>query len=71
MSAIGKRAAEAIRKMAEENGTNVNFELQCLYMQYTQLYHYERNVADPGASVLARMAKNGYDVLYILTGEKA
>ena len=70
MSEIGMRAAKAIREMAKENETSLSFELDCLDACRTQLRQYERCVADPGATILANMARNGYDVLYILTGER-
>ena len=70
MSEIGLRAARAIREMAAEYDTSVTFELNCLKLNLTKLYHYEHGNFDPSASALASMAKNGYDVHYILTGEK-
>ena len=70
MGEIGKRAAKAIREMAKENETSVKFELDCLKLHTSQHYQYEHLIADPGAVALANMARNGYDVVYILTGER-
>ena len=70
MSEIGLRAAEAIRTMAKENETTSAFELDCLSITPSSLYQYQHCISAPSAVVLANMAKSGYDVLYILTGER-
>ena len=70
MSEIGLRAARAIREMAAEYDTTVKFELECLNLKQCQLFHYEHQEFDPSAAALAKMARNGYDVVYILTGER-
>ena len=70
MGEIGIRAAEAIRAMAKENETTLTFEMECMGMHFSQLYQFDHFIADPGATTLANMAKNGYDIYYILTGER-
>lgn len=70
MSEIGLRAARAIREMAKNNETSVAFEMSCLKAHQSQINQYERCISDPGAAILANMARNGYDVIYILTGER-
>lgn len=70
MGEIGKRTAEAIRKMAAENDTSISFELNCLKAEGSHLFAWEHDISDPRASTLATLARNGYDVIYILTGEK-
>ena len=70
MSEIGLRAARAIREMVDKNDTTQTRELERLKIASTQLFQYDHLIADPGAAVLQRMANSGYDVLYILTGER-
>ena len=70
MSGIGVRAANAIREMAAENETSMTFELDCLKLNWAKFYHYEHGKFDPCAAVLSNMARNGYDIHYILTGER-
>lgn len=69
MGIIGKRAAEAIRQMANHNETSYEFELDCLKVSRETLYQWEHGKSDPRASALANMALAGYDTHYILTGE--
>lgn len=70
MGIIGKRAAEAVRRMAEQNETTYIFELDCLQVKRETLYQWEHGVSDPRAYTLANMVLAGYDVISILTGEK-
>ena len=69
MGDIGLRAAKAVRHMAAENRTSIEFELDCCKVEKKRLYSWE-NGADPCAFTLAEMLKNGYDIEYILLGEK-
>ena len=67
---IGRRAAEAIRRTANENGTSYGFELDCAGVSREQLYQWEHGKCDPTGILLQRMALAGYDVHYILTGKE-
>lgn len=70
MSEIGLRAARAIREMLEVNGTTLAFELDCLNLPHSRFWKYEHGRFNPSAEVLSSMAKLGYDIHYILTGER-
>lgn len=68
--AIGKRAAEEIRRNAYENDVQLGFELDCLKSSFFCLYQWEHGNVDPNAVTLSKMLKMGYDINYILLGEK-
>lgn len=66
--AIGKRAAEEIRRNAYENDVHLGFELDCIKSSHSSLFQWEHGNADPNAATLAKMLKMGYDISYILLG---
>lgn len=70
MGEIGRRAAAEIRRVAHENGTSYADEMDFIQMHRSQLWQWEHDVADPVAKPLSRMALAGYDIHYILTGER-
>lgn len=65
---IGKRAAEAIRKKANDNDTSYAVELRRICISREQLYQWEHGKCDPTGKMLQQMALAGYDVVWILTG---
>lgn len=69
MSDIGKRAAQAIRAMCHNEEVSYEVELRNLGIYRQTLFAWEKGKADPRADMLANMARNGYDIYYILTGE--
>ena len=70
MGEIGKRAADAIRRTAEKNGTSYAFELDCIGVSREMLYSWEHRKYEPTGKKLQGMAHAGYDVHYILTGKE-
>jgi DNA-binding transcriptional regulator YiaG len=70
MSDIGKRAAEAVRQKAHEYEVTYTFEMECLGISREYLREWERRGYCPNAETLRRMVFAGYDIVYILTGEK-
>jgi hypothetical protein len=67
---IGERAAEVIRDRAKQERTTI--EAQCLKVNATRKAYHDWNKMgwNPTAYFLQQMALAGYDVIYILTGEK-
>ena len=69
MDKIGKRAAEEILQRVG-NHRSMEKELDRLQLTRQGLHQYETGKHIPSGKVLQRMALAGYDVHYILTGEK-
>ena len=69
-SQIGKRAAAEIRQRAHEEDTFYAAQMARLDVTREQLSCWERGDGAPAAGTLQRMALLGYDVIYILTGER-
>jgi len=69
---IGHRAAQSIIRRAAENHTTLGAQMARLQISRQQYYQWTKraNAVAPSALVLARMADEGYDVLYILTGKR-
>ena len=66
---IGNRAYKEIEKRAEENGTSPSFEAVKLGMHNSLLFRWKKN-GNPAGYYLQQMYYAGYDVIYILTGER-
>lgn len=71
MDSISKRAVQAIRERAEQNGTSVSFECDMINVSRKTFYFWENNKNNPQAYFLQQMALAGYDVIYILTGVRS
>ena len=69
METIGNRAFNEIKKRAREKGIAPYKEEEILGISSTSLYRW-RTTFDPAAFYLAKMYYFGYDVIYILTGER-
>ena len=67
---IGQRAAKAIKERAWANDTNFKDECSFVDCSDAQFRAWARGKANPCARVLAEMYKQGYDIPYILTGER-
>ncbi len=69
MDSIGIRAAKEIynRQDSERNLDDVLDEIE---MNKVSLWGYKNRRALPSAQTLRKMAFAGYDVIYILTGER-
>lgn len=68
---IGQIAARMIRETAEADGITVSHELQLLDMNQKTLGDWENRGGNPSAYWLQQMALSGYDVFWILTGERS
>lgn len=68
--AIGERAAKAIRDRAKKNKTTFEAELKKLNFFKSSIKAWEEKGYAPSAHYLQKMYFAGYDVIYILTGEK-
>lgn len=69
-TAIGRRAAAAIRDRAHERRTTYTAQRQLLGLEQSVFCRWEHGQGAPGAKFLQAMALDGYDVHYILTGER-
>lgn len=68
---IGQRAAQMIRETAEIEGLKVSEELKLLDMS-RQLYSaWRKGISEPSAYYLQQLALSGYDIFWILTGERS
>ena len=69
MDKIGKRCAEEIRhRIGEKNDCNVVLDKLGIFRQ--SLHQWESGKYTPSAHVLRKLALDGYDVIWILTGER-
>lgn len=68
---IGNRAYKEIKKRAEENGTSPSREAEKFGMLNNKLLSMWKKNGNPGAYYLQQMYYAGYDVIYILTGERS
>lgn len=69
METIGNRAYKEIKKRARQNGIKSYKEAEKAGITSGSLSAWKKN-SDPSAYCLKLMALAGYDVIYILTGEK-
>lgn len=67
---IGRRAAAAIRDRAHERNSTYTVQRQQLGLEQSVFHRWEHGQGAPGAKFLQAMALDGYDVHYILTGER-
>lgn len=63
---IGLRAAELIR----ERGVRVKEQMRRLGLNRKSIHDWESGACVPSAYALQAMAYQGYDVVYVLTGQK-
>lgn len=68
--AIGRRAAAEIRVRAYERRTTYTVQRELLGLEQSVFHRWENGLGAPGAKFLQAMALDGYDVHYILTGER-
>jgi hypothetical protein len=67
---IGQRAVECIERRAWDNNTTVEEQCNLIDVDRSRMHFWRKSESNPNASVLAEMCRLGYDVKYILTGEK-
>ena len=65
---IGKRAAQVVNEMLD--GRNMKDVMELLGVSRSQFYKWFHG-SGITAQVLARMAEQGYDVMFILTGKRS
>lgn len=68
MENIGKRAAQAIRERAKQNGTKLEEESLKVDVSRKVMNDWEIRNRNPSSYFLQQMALAGYDVIWILTG---
>lgn len=67
---IGQRAVQLIRERVNKNGTTFKHECELITTTDTNVLVWSKGYVNPRAVILAEMCKQGYDVIYILTGER-
>lgn len=67
---IAGRAAQAVRDRAQMEGTSIAEQYDNLVIARQVQYHWESGRNQPSAYALQQMALAGYDVIYILIGDK-
>lgn len=67
---IAARAAEAVNEMIAARNSSLIEEMTRLGIDRRYFYHWQNLECCPDAVNLSKMAAHGYDVIYILTGEK-
>lgn len=70
METIGERAAKEIKKRARANGVSMSKQASEISLTSVHIAHWTDGM-NPSAYYLQQMALAGYDVIYILTGEKS
>jgi transcriptional regulator with XRE-family HTH domain len=70
MGEIGRRAAAEIRRTAHELNSTYIFALNIIDVSAPMLWDWEHDKTEPSRNTLQRMAFAGYDIHYILTGER-
>ena len=66
---IGQRAAQAVKERAEEKGITIKQECEAIKTsQFTVRDWATRKT--PGGYILGEMYRQGYDVIWILSGER-
>lgn len=68
---IGKRAVECIQNRACDTETTIQHQCDVLGFDRSRLVAWRKGKVNPDSWVLAQMHRQGYDVIYILTGKKA
>lgn len=67
---IGERAARAIRDRAKQNRIPLEVEAEKVFVSRKVICDWEVHNRNPQAYFLQQMALAGYDIYWILTGEK-
>lgn len=67
---ICERAVAAVDERIKKNNSCIKAEMANIKMGYQCYHNWKRYTAAPGAFALSKMAANGYDVMYILTGKR-
>ena len=70
LETIGQRAAYAVYQRCVQERTKRNVQLKKLGISNTDFWRWEQGDHAPSAYFLQKMAQDGYDIHWILTGEK-
>lgn len=68
---IGERATQEILKRVKINGGFVKDELRSMSISHDVYSKWKYHNLNPSAYFLQQMALHGYDIYYILTGERS
>ena len=71
MPTIGERTAKAIRDRVKKNNSLLKDELRKIDVSRRALLSWELYGMNPSAYFLQQMALEGYDIMWILTGEES
>ena len=66
----GKRAHQAVRDMAEKNGTSFAAECEKIGATTETVRYWKRSKYYISSYFLQQMYLHGYDIIYILTGSE-
>ncbi len=66
----GQRAAQLIQERAEENNITIKDELERLELCENIRLKWKKKLSNPRLATMAILFQNGYDIGYILTGER-
>lgn len=67
---IGERAVQVIRERVKEKGTTFKHECELILTRDTNVLGWCKRNINPRADILAEMCRQGYDMTYILIGER-
>lgn len=70
-SKIGRRAAEELLRIFREEDITMTAAYDEISVPSSCFWRWQHGTAAPRAQTLANMHRAGYDVLYILTGERS
>lgn len=66
---IGQRAAQAVKERAKEKGITIEQECEAIKTSKSTVYDWATCMT-PGGYILSEMYRQGYDVIWILSGER-
>ena len=70
-STIGQRAAEELLRIVREEDITMTAAYEEISIPPSCFWRWQHGTGAPRAQTLANMYRAGYDILYILTGERS
>ena len=70
-STIGRRAAEELLRIVREEDLTMTAAYEEISIPASCFWRWQHGTGAPRAQTLANMHRAGYDILYILTGERS
>ena len=67
---IGQRTAQVIKERAKEKGITIKQECEEIKTSQFTVRDWAKGSKIPGGYILAEMCRQGYDITYILIGER-